>query len=534
MATGIFNPAHTLEHVGLNGLGEVHYNRQNAGLVDAAIRRGEGELGQGGAFLCETGKHTGRSPQDKFVVREPSVEDTIWWENNKAMDPAKFEVLKADMFEHLKGREVFVQDLYCGADPEHRLKVRMVNELAWHSLFIRHMLRRPELEELAEFTSEFMVVNVPSFKADPERHGCRSETVIAVSFEQGLILVGDSSYAGENKKGIFSVMNYILPGKGVMPMHCSANHAPGDPDDAAIFFGLSGTGKTTLSADPNRTLLGDDEHGWDENGIFNFEGGCYAKTISLSPDAEPEIYATTSMFGTVVENMVYDQHTKALDFEDTSLTPNMRCAYPLEYISNASPTGQAGKPKNIIMLTCDAFGIMPPIARLTPAQAEYHFLSGFTAKVAGTEKGLKGAQTTFSTCFGAPFMTRRPEVYGALLRDKIAEHGATCWLVNTGWTGGGYGTGSRMPIRATRALLTAALNGTLAEGEFRTDENFGFEVPISCPGVADLLLTPRRTWDDPAEYDAQAAELVAMFTENFAQYEPHVGDEVKAAAPKAA
>ena len=534
MATGIFNPAHTLEHVGLSGLGEVHYNLQNAGLVDAAIRRGEGELGQGGAFLCETGKHTGRSPQDKFVVREPSVKDTVWWENNKAMDPAKFEVLKADMFEHLKGREVFVQDLYCGADPEHRLKVRMVNELAWHSLFIRHMLRRPELEELAEFSSEFMVVNVPSFKADPERHGCRTETVIAVSFEQGLILVGDSSYAGENKKGIFSVMNYILPGKGVMPMHCSANHAPGDPDDAAIFFGLSGTGKTTLSADPNRTLLGDDEHGWDENGIFNFEGGCYAKTISLSPDAEPEIYATTSMFGTVVENMVYDPHTKALDFEDTSLTPNMRCAYPLEYISNASPTGQAGIPKNIIMLTCDAFGIMPPIARLTPAQAEYHFLSGFTAKVAGTEKGLKGAQTTFSTCFGAPFMTRRPEVYGALLRDKIAEHGATCWLVNTGWTGGRYGTGSRMPIRATRALLTAALNGTLAEGEFRVDENFGFEVPVSCPAVADLLLTPRRTWDDPAEYDAQAAELVAMFTENFAQYEPHVGDEVKAAAPKAA
>ena len=534
METGVFNPSHRLADAGISGVAKAHYNLQEAALVEAAIRNGEGELGRGGAFLCETGKHTGRSPQDKFVVREASVEDTVWWENNKAMDPAHFEVLKADMFAHLEGKEVYVQDLYCGADPEHQLKVRMVNELAWHSLFIRHMLRRPEVAELAKFTSEFMVVNCPSFKADPARHGCRTETVIAVSFEQGLILVGDSSYAGENKKGIFSVMNYILPGKGVMPMHCSANHAVGDEGDAAIFFGLSGTGKTTLSADPQRTLLGDDEHGWDDRGIFNFEGGCYAKTISLSAEAEPEIYATTSMFGTVVENMVYDQHTKELDFEDDSLTPNMRCAYPLDYIPNASATGTAGVPKNIVMLTCDAFGIMPPIARLTPAQAEYHFLSGFTAKVAGTEKGLKGAQTTFSTCFGAPFMTRRPEVYGALLREKIAQHGASCWLVNTGWTGGGYGTGSRMPIRATRALLTAALNGSLAKGEFRRDENFGFEVPVSCPGVSDVLLTPRQTWEDASAYDKQAAELVAMFTENFAQYEQHVGEEVRAAAPKAA
>ncbi|MEM6662765.1 MAG: phosphoenolpyruvate carboxykinase (ATP), partial [Pseudomonadota bacterium] len=423
MESGIFNAAHRVEDAGLVGLGKVHYNLQEAALVEAAVQRDEGELGRGGAFLCSTGKHTGRSPQDKFVVREPSVEDTVWWENNKPMDPAKFEVLKADMYAHMQGGEFFVQDLYCGADPENRLKVRMVNELAWHSLFIRHMLRRPDVAELAGFTSEFMVVNCPSFKADPERHGCRSETVIAVSFEQGLILVGDSSYAGENKKGIFSVMNYILPGKGVMPMHCSANHAPDDVEDTAIFFGLSGTGKTTLSADPKRTLLGDDEHGWTDNGIFNFEGGCYAKTISLSEDAEPEIYATTSMFGTVIENMVYDGHTKELDFEDSSLTPNMRCAYPLDYIPNASANGQAGMPKNLVMLTCDAFGIMPPIARLTAAQAEYHFLSGFTAKVAGTEKGLKGAQSTFSTCFGAPFMTRRPEVYGALLREKIARHG---------------------------------------------------------------------------------------------------------------
>ncbi len=319
-----------------------------------------------------------------------------------------------------------------------------------------------------------------------------------------------------------------------MPMHCSANHAPDDTDDAAVFFGLSGTGKTTLSADPERTLLGDDEHGWTDTGIFNFEGGCYAKTIHLSPKAEPEIHATTTMFASVVENMVYDPDSRELDFADDSLTPNMRCAYPLHYIPNASPTGLAGIPKNIVMLTCDAFGVMPPIARMTPAQAEYHFLSGFTAKVAGTEKGMQGAQPTFSTCFGAPFMTRRPEVYGAMLREKIARHGSACWLVNTGWTGGGYGTGTRMPIAATRALLSAALSGELAKGEFRTDPHFGFEVPTSCPDVDPRLLDPRRTWPEPAEYDRQAKALVGMFADNFAQYEPFVGEEVMKAAPKAA
>ncbi|GMG84811.1 phosphoenolpyruvate carboxykinase [Paralimibaculum aggregatum] len=534
METGLCNPAFRLEDAGITGLGQVHYNMLEPALVEAAVKRGEGVLGQGGAFLCSTGKHTGRSPKDKFVVREPSVEADIWWENNPPMDPEAFERLRQDMLAHMQGGEYFVQDLYAGADPAHRLNIRMVNELAWHGLFIRHMLRRPELSELAGFTADFTVINCPSFKADPARHGCRSETIIAVSFERKLVLIADSSYAGENKKCIFSILNFILPGRGVMPMHCSANHAPGDPSDSAVFFGLSGTGKTTLSADPARTLLGDDEHGWTDTGIFNFEGGCYAKTINLSEEAEPEIYATTTRFGSVVENMVYDEHTRALDFADDSLTANMRCAYPLHYISNASETGLAGIPRTIVMLTCDAFGVLPPIARLTPAQAMYHFLSGFTAKVAGTEKGLTEPTPTFSTCFGAPFMTRRPEVYGELLRRKIAETGAQCWLVNTGWTGGAHGTGSRMPIRATRRLLRAALDGSLADVQFRADPHFGFEVPVAVPGVETGLLDPRSTWADPAAYDAQASRLVRMFVENFAQYRAHVGEDVNAAAPHAA
>ena len=351
-----------------------------------------------------------------------------------------------------------------------------------------------------------------------------------MDFDRKTILVGGTEYAGENKKSVFTLLNYLLPEQGVMPMHCSANHTQDNPVDAAVFFGLSGTGKTTLSADPARTLIGDDEHGWSERGTFNFEGGCYAKTIHLDPEAEPEIYATTTKFGTVVENMVFDPETRELDFADDSLTANMRCAYPLHYISNASDTALGGHPKNVIMLTCDAFGVLPPIARLTPAQAMYHFLSGFTSKVAGTERGVTEPEPTFSTCFGAPFMPRRPEVYGNLLKAKIAKHGATCWLVNTGWTGGAYGVGSRMPIRATRALLTAALDGSLGEVAFRKDENFGFEVPVEVPGVAEVLLDPRRTWADPAAYDAQAAKLVQMFADNFAQYVPFIDDDVKAAA----
>ena len=530
MIHGQVNPRATLETQGISGLRSVYYNYLEPALVQEALTRGEGQLGKGGAFLCSTGQFTGRSPKDKFVVRTPSVEATIWWENNAAMSPEAFDRLHGDMLAHMQGRDYFVQDLYAGADPAHRLDVRVVTELAWHGLFIRHLLRRPARAELAGFTPDWTIINCPSFKADPARHGCRSETVITLNFDKKLILIANTAYAGENKKSVFTLLNYLLPEKGVMPMHCSANHAPGDLSETAVFFGLSGTGKTTLSAAPDRILIGDDEHGWSSTGTFNFEGGCYAKTINLSPVAEPEIYATTHRFATVVENMVFDPDTLDLDFSDASLTENTRCAYPLEYISNASTTGMGGLPKNIIMLTCDAFGVLPPIARLSPAQAMYHFLSGFTSKTAGTERGITEPTPTFSTCFGAPFMPRRPEVYGKLLQQKIAQTGATCWLVNTGWTGGAYGTGARMPIKATRALLSAALDGSLGKSQFRKDPNFGFEVPVAVAGVDKGLLNPRDTWADKAAYDVQAAKLVRMFSDNFGQYLPFINADVKAAA----
>lgn len=530
MNHGRVNPNQTVDAQGITGLGNVYYNLIEPALVEAAVVRGEGTLGKGGAFMCSTGQFTGRSPKDKFVVRTPLVEKSIWWENNAPMAPEAFARLKADMLAHLEGRDLFVEDLYAGADPLHRLDVRVVAELAWHGLFMRHMLRRPARDELDSFVPEWTIINVPSFKADPTRHGCRTETVIALNFDEKTVLIGNTGYAGENKKAVFTILNYILPGKGVMAMHCSANHAIGNPVDAAVFFGLSGTGKTTLSASPDRTLIGDDEHGWSDRGIFNFEGGCYAKTINLDPKAEPEIYATTSRFGTVVENMVFDPETLELDFSDNSLTDNTRCAYPLEAISNASETALGGHPKHVVMLTCDAFGVLPPIARLSPAQAMYHFLSGFTSKVAGTERGVTEPQPTFSTCFGAPFMPRRPEVYGKLLQEKILKQGATCWLVNTGWTGGAYGTGKRMPIKATRALLTAALDGSLGAVEFRRDANFGFDVPVAVAGVDSVLLNPRETWSDKAAYDAQARKLVEMFSKNFSQYVPFIDDDVKAAA----
>ncbi|MFB2553012.1 phosphoenolpyruvate carboxykinase [Ensifer soli] len=525
---GIRNAACGLDLAGFSDLGTVRYNLGAAALVEEAIRNGEAELTAHGALRALTGQHTGRSPKDKFIVRDAETAPEIWWENNRAMSPAAFALLRADMLDYARGKSLYVQDLIGGADAENALPSRVVTEFAWHSLFIRNLLIRPDREALATFVPKLTIIDLPGFKADPARHECRTETVIACDFVNGLVLIAGTSYAGEMKKSVFTALNYLLPKKGVMPMHCSANVGPSG--DAAVFFGLSGTGKTTLSADPARTLIGDDEHGWGEHGIFNFEGGCYAKTIRLSAEAEPEIFATTRRFGTVLENVILDEN-RVPDFNDGSLTENTRCAYPLDFIPNASATGTAGHPKTIIMLTADAFGVMPPIARLTPEQAMYHFLSGYTAKVAGTEKGVTEPEATFSTCFGAPFMPRHPSEYGNLLRDLIANHGVTCFLVNTGWTGGAYGAGHRMPIKATRALLAAALDGSLNAARFRTDAHFGFAVPVSVPGVDARILDPRSTWADGAAYDQQAARLVGMFIENFAKFESHVDGSVRDAAP---
>jgi phosphoenolpyruvate carboxykinase (ATP) len=511
--------------------GKVHHNLFEAELLEMAVKRGEGRLAATGAFVAQTGVHTGRSPNDKFTIRDADTESQIWWDNNKSITRAQFDLLLEDFMAHVKSREMFVQDLYAGADSNHRLKTRIFTEFAWHSVFIRHMLRRPAVSELAGFAPEFTVVNCPSFKADPKRHGVRTETVIACDFTRRLVLIGNSEYAGETKKSVFTFLNYLLPSKGVMPMHCSANVGHGG--DSAVFFGLSGTGKTTLSADPKRILLGDDEHGWSSTGIFNFEGGCYAKTIRLSRDAEPQIWDASNRFATVLENVILKPGTLEPDFNDGKLTENTRSCYPLEFIANASASGTAGHPKNIVMLCADAFGVMPPIARLTPSQAMYHFLSGYTAKVAGTEKGMHGneASATFSTCFGAPFMPRHPTVYGNMLRELVGQHNVDCWLVNTGWTGGKFGTGSRMPIKATRALLDAALSGKLKTQPMRRDPLFGFEVPLALDGVDAKILTPRETWSDKAAYDQQAQALVAMFNANFTKFEPHVDADVKAAAP---
>ncbi len=520
----------TKEPFALSVPGKVHQNQNYVELLELAVRRNEGRFAATGAFVVETGTHTGRSAQDKFVVRDDTTDKQIWWDNNKAMTPANFERLYADFQVHARSRDMFVQDLHAGADARHRLKARIFCEYAWHAAFIRHLLRRPDPKELASFVPEFTVVNLPSFRADPAKYGVRSETVIACDFSRRLVLIGGSSYAGETKKSVFTFLNYLMPDVGVMPMHCSAN--VGTAGDSAVFFGLSGTGKTTLSADPKRTLLGDDEHGWSEDGIYNFEGGCYAKTIRLSREAEPEIWAASNRFGAVLENVILKPDTRMPDFNDGKLTENTRSAYPLDFISNASSSGTAGNPKNIVMLCADAFGVLPPIAKLSPSQAMYHFLSGYTAKVAGTEKGMGNEpQATFSTCFGAPFMPRHPSVYGNMLRKLIAKHNVDCWLVNTGWTSGKYGVGHRMPIKATRALLDAALSGKLKGQAMRVDPLFGFQVPTSLEGVDAKILNPRDTWVDKAAYDAQARALVDMFNKNFAKFEPYVDADVKAAAP---
>jgi phosphoenolpyruvate carboxykinase (ATP) len=498
-------------------LKSLHANYDTARLYEESIRRGEGMLAEGGALAVETGQHTGRSPKDKFVVREPATEASVWWDNNNAISREAFDRLLADMVWHATGKELFVQDLHAGADPKHRIRVRVYTEYAWHSLFIRNLLIRPEADDLAGFVPDLTIIDMPSFKAQASRYGVRSETVIGCDLAEGLVLIGGSEYAGEMKKSVFTFLNYRLPEKGVMPMHCSANVGP--DGNSAVFFGLSGTGKTTLSATADRTLIGDDEHGWGEDGIFNFEGGCYAKTIKLSAEAEPEIYKATQRFGTVLENVAIDETTRRLDFNDAGKTENTRAAYPLSFIANASATSRAGHPKNVVMLTADAFGVLPPIARLTPAQAIYYFLSGFTAKVAGTERGVTEPQPTFSTGFGAPFLPRHPSEYASLLRDLLREHKVSCWLVNTGWTGGGYGVGRRIPIEWTRALLNAALNGELAQGSFRTDRYFGFQVPTSVIGVPLHILDPYKTWADKLAYDAQAKKLIGMFVENFKTFE---------------
>ena len=516
-----------LARLGLSWIDRISWNAPAPILYQEAVARGEGLVAVGGGIAVSTGQHTGRSPNDKFVVRDGTTEDTIWWDNNKAMSRHAFETLKKDFMAHARLKNVYVQDLLAGADASYQLPTRVITEHAWHALFIQHLLIVPPAGTSAQ--PKLTIINLPSFKADPARHGTRSETVIALDLANGLVLIGGTHYAGEMKKAVFTVLNYLLPEQGVMPMHCSANVGP--KGDSAVFFGLSGTGKTTLSADPSRTLIGDDEHGWSANGIFNFEGGCYAKVIKLSKEAEPQIHATTEMWGTVLENVAIDPVTRKLDLNDASATENTRAAYPLSAIANASATGTAPVPKTIVMLTADAFGVLPPIARLTPQQAMYHFLSGYTAKVAGTERGVTEPQATFSTCFGAPFIPRDPSVYGNLLRDLIARHGVSCYLVNTVWTGGTYGVGHRMPIKATRALLNTALDGRLEQVEMRTDANFGFAVPVAVDGVDAAILDPRGTWADGKAYDAMARKLVGMFVKNFARFEAHVDAEVKAASP---
>ncbi len=512
---------------------EVHANLAAPALTAAALRREEGCLSVDGALMVRTGVHTGRSVQDKFVVDEPASSDDIWWGRvNQRLTPEKFTLLKMRVQAYLQGQELFTQDLYAGADPARRVRVRLVTTGAWHALFARNMFIRPPEAELEGFEPDYVILHAPDFHADPDLDGVRSGTAIALSFAEKIIVIAGTEYAGEIKKSIFTVMNWLLPADGVLPMHCSAN--VGRDGDVALFFGLSGTGKTTLSSDPNRPLIGDDEHGWGPQGVFNFEGGCYAKVINLSAEAEPEIWAATHRFGTVLENVVGDGHGR-LDLTDKSLTENTRSCYPVEFIPNAVPSGVAGQPRNVVMLTADAFGVLPPIAKLTPAQAMYHFLSGYTARVAGTEKGLGAEpQATFSTCFAAPFLPRRPEVYGRMLADLIARHGVDCWLVNTGWSGGHYGVGSRMSIRHTRALLNAALDGSLARTRFRQDRFFGLSIPESVPGIPDEVLDPRQSWADKAAYDRMARELVTQFEANFQTFQDAVGEDVRAAAIRAA
>lgn len=509
----------------------VYWNLTPEALYEEAIKRNEATLAHGGALVVHTGKCTGRSPNDKFIVREASSEEHIWWGNvNRSFDEARFSQLYGHMLEHLESRELFVRDCYVGADRKNRLPIRVITEIAWQNLFAYNMFIRPAAEELSNFQPEFTLVAAPNFKALPERDGTRSEVFIIINFGMRRAIIGGSRYGGEIKKTFFTLLNYLSPLKNVLSMHCSAN--VGAKGDVALFFGLSGTGKTTLSADPRRQLIGDDEHGWSEDGVYNFEGGCYAKVIHLSEQDEPVIFSTTHSFGTLIENVVVDPATRVVNLDEDLITENTRASYPLTQIPNHVPSETAGHPKNVIFLTADAFGVMPPIARLTPEQAMYHFLSGYTAKVAGTEKGVDEPVATFSTCFGAPFMVHHPSVYARMLGERIDKHKANCWMVNTGWTGGAYGVGKRMKISYTRAMVEAALNGELDHVGYETDPIFGMQVPSSCPNVPDEVLQPRNTWADKNAYDTQARKLAEMFVKNFEEFASEVSPEVKAAGPR--
>jgi phosphoenolpyruvate carboxykinase (ATP) len=527
------NPTGSTAHPTLAGFApraRIHWNLGPPGLYEHAVQRGEGLLAECGPFCAVTSPHTGRSPKDKFIVREPDSEHHVWWGAvNHPLAPEHFERLRADVICHLNAQDLYVRDVFAGADADYRNAIRFVTPSAWHALFVHNMFLRPTDADLAVFAPHWQVFHAPEMQADPAIHGTRTGTFIVISFARRVVLIGGTRYAGELKKAIFTVLNFVLPQQGVLPMHCSAN--VGEAGDVALFFGLSGTGKTTLSADPERGLIGDDEHGWSAAGVFNFEGGCYAKVIRLSPEGEPEIYATTRRFGTVLENVVLDPHTRALDLESDEITENTRASYPIHFIPNHVPGGSAGHPSHIVFLTCDAFGVMPPISRLSPAQAMYHFLSGYTAKVAGTERGVTEPKETFSACFGAPFLPRHPGEYAKMLGERIARHGVQCWLVNTGWTGGPVGTGTRIRLAYTRAMVRAALSGRLGDVATTPEPVFGLAIPAGVPSVPPDLLHPRRTWADPGAYDAQAARLVQLFGTNFQQFAEQVPGPVLEAGP---
>jgi phosphoenolpyruvate carboxykinase (ATP) len=523
----------SLKHLGLSNPGHVYWDLSTPALYEEVIRRYEGSLSHLGSIVLRTGQHTGRLPQDKFLVREPASEDRIWWGKvNQPLTQEKFEALKYRLCAYLQGKDIFIENCYAGADVNHRLPIRIISERVSAALFARTMfIRELNLEKLEQHVPGFTVIHAPNFHANPEIDGTHSEAFVLLHFQKRLILIGGTAYAGEIKKSIFTVMNYLLPQKGVLPMHCSANYGESE-EDVAIFFGLSGTGKTTLSADPERTLIGDDEHGWSDDGVFNFEGGCYAKVIKLSPEDEPEIYEATRRFGTILENVTMDMRTRHVDLDDASLTENTRAAYPISHIPNMTRLGRGGHPKHIIMLTCDAFGVLPPVSRLTREQAMYHFLTGYTAKVAGTEAGIKEPQAAFSPCFGAPFMALPPATYAGLLGEKIAKYNVDVWLVNTGWTGGSYGQGERIKLRFTRAIIKAILSGKLGRVATKTDPIFGLAMPVSCPFVPAEMLDPRNTWKDKVAYDCKAFALAGMFEKNFLEHAGSAPEAVKKAGPK--